>query len=333
MKDMKNIKKIILFCLILTVTMNLFLPVMAEGKKDENKNKVKKERTLKVNFNEKDFNKIEKKPDANANTSSQNSASTTNPEELIPVNVKNEFDEEIRVKLDTNREYPVGPHEWITLGQRKPGRYTLTISNKKGEFVDNLTKNIDKVNKFVLNDKTVSNSGKITGLSTGQKVAITAGAIGAAALGTALVNKFVQGKQEQAAQDQYVPPPALPPVVQQVPQNVDIPQEVQPEQPAIDRNNAIASGGKAIKILNSNYSQVTLIVEGTDGRPVGNNWVIPKGTAFQKPEPLIFSGEKITINPNQKLKAVLPDGTELQRNGFELDTDTFDSSSYVWVIK
>lgn len=266
--------------------------------------------------NSKGFNKIEKKEISTGSVT----------EEIIPVNVKNDFDEEIRVKLDTNREYPVGAHEWITLGKRKSGRYTLTIYNKKGEFVDNLTKNIDNKNKFVLNENTVSNSGRITGLSTGQKVAITAGAIGAAALGTALINKALHGEGEQEDVQEYVPPAYIPPQQANVPVGTGIIQQ------KADVNNAFAPGGKPFKFLNAAHEKITLVIEGTDGSPIGNNWIIPKAGFFQKPQPLIFNDEKITINPDQKIKAVLPNGTEILRNAFELESDPFDGS-YVWVLK
>lgn len=253
--------------------------------------------------------------------------------ELIRVNVKNEFDEQIQVQFDGGRKAPVGPNEKITFGEKKPGKYTLTIYNKKGEFVDNLTRKIDKANKesykFVLNDQTVSNSNKITGLSTGQKVAITAGALGAAGLGAALINKALQN--DQAEQEQYIPPP-----VQELPQQVvqNIPSAGQQvNEIAPSRDNAFAPGGKAFKFLNTAYPNVTLIVEGTDGSPIGNNWVIPKAQALQKAQPLIYSGEKVTINPDQKIKAVLPNGLELQRYAFELETDLLDGGSYVWVVK
>ena len=243
-------------------------------------------------------------------------------DELIPVNVRNDFDEEIKVKLDTNREYPVGSHESITLGKRKPGRYTLTIYNKKGEFVDNLTRSIDKRNRFILNNDTVSNSNKITGLSTGQKVAITAGAIGAAALGTALIKNALQ-KENNQVDNQNEPPP------QEI-----IAQQVLPvgTEQTVNEDNAFATGGKAIKFLNIKYDQITLVVEGTDGNPIGNNWIIPKGSPFQKPQPLIFNGETVTVSPEQKLTVVLPSGVELVRNIFELDTDPIDGS-YVWIVK
>lgn len=257
----------------------------------------------------------------------------------IRINVQNDFDDQIEVQLDKGRKFPIGPKEKITLGERSPGKYTLTIYNKKGEFIDNLTRNIGKDNKasykYDLNDKTVSNSDKITGLSTGQKVAITAGSVGVAALGAALVHKALQGGEEQAA-PAYVPPPP------QFPQ--DQPQAVIPEQvanvpslgdsvkkPAGD--NAFAPGGKILKFLNTAHTKVTLIVEGTDGNPIGNNWVIPKAVSAEKPQPLVFNSEKITLNPNQKIKAVLPNGLEIQRYAFELDSDPYDSNSYLWVVK
>lgn len=247
----------------------------------------------------------------------------TTQEELVRINVRNEFDEEVQVQLDKGRKYFIGAKEKITLGERKPGKYTLTIYNKKGEFVDNLTRNIGKDDKesykYNLNEKTVSNSNKITGLSTGQKIAITTGALGAAALGTALINMALQNNEAP----EYIPPQEQtvynPPPVEIIEQQADI-------------NNAFAPGGKAFKFLNAKYPEVTLIVLGTDGNPIGNNWVIPKSNLLQKPQPLIFNGEKITVNPDQKVKAVLPNGTELQRNAFELDLDPLDGS-YVWVLK
>ena len=242
----------------------------------------------------------------------------TPQEELVRINVRNEFDEQVQVQLDKGRKYDIGPKEKITLGERKPGKYTLTIYNKKGEFVDNLTRNIgkedDKSYKYNLNEKTVSNSDKITGLSTGQKVAITAGALGAAALGTALINMALQNNDGQVPQNDYIPPQ----------------EQVVYNPPPTD--NAFAPGGKAFKFLNAKYPEVTLVVLGTDGNPIGNNWTIPKSNIFQKPQPLIFSGEKITINPDQKVKAILPNGAELQRHAFELDLDSLDGS-YVWVLK
>ena len=263
----------------------------------------------------------------------QESAAPVAPE-LIRVNVKNEFNEQIQVQFDGGRKVPVGPNEKITLGERKPGKYTLAIYNNKGDFVDNLTRKIDNTNikehyKFVLNDQTVSNSNKIMGLSTGQKVAITAGALGVAGLGAALINKALQN--DQAEQEQYIPPP-----VQQIPQQVvqNLPSAAQPiNEPAPSGDNAFAPGGKAFKFLNTKYPNVTLVVEGTDGNPIGNNWVIPKGQALQKAQPLIYSGEKVTINPDQKIKVVLPNSLELQRYAFELETDLLDSGSYVWVLK
>ena len=156
---MKNTKNIISVILLISMVLNLTLPSYSEEGKGK-KHKANKERTFKV-AGDKDFTKVEKKPVVEEKKAPTVETTTTG-EELIPVNVKNDFNEEIKVKLDTNREYPVGPDEWITLGKRKPGRYTLTIYNKKGDFVDNLTKNIDNKNKFVLNKDTISNSGKIT---------------------------------------------------------------------------------------------------------------------------------------------------------------------------
>ena len=255
----------------------------------------------------------------------------------IRINVQNEFDDQIEVQLDKGRKYPVGPKEKITLGVRPPGKYTLTIYNKKGEFVDNLTRNIGKDNKasykYDLNDKTVSNSDKITSLSTGQKVAITAGAIGAAALGTALINKALQGGEEQAVPSYIPPPPQFPQDQIVIPEQVAnvplLPDAV--KEPTGD--NAFAPGGKIFKFLNTAHSKVTLVVEGTNGSPIGNDWVIPKAASGDKPQPLVFNSEKITLNPNQRIKAVLPNGLEIQRYAFELDSDPYDANSYVWVIK
>ena len=237
-------------------------------------------------------------------------------EELIQVSVRNEFDEEIKVKLDTNREYPIGPNESISLGQRKPGKYTLTIYNKKGEFIDNLTRNIDQKNKFILNKNTVSNSDKITGLTTGQKVAITAGALGAATLGGVLINKALQ-ENEQITQQQNQPQiPSSPVIITEHP----------------TQDNAFVAEGMLIKFLNTKYPNVTLIIEGTDGQPIGNNWVIPLSPPDQKPQPLIFNGERVTINSEQKINAILPNGFQLQRYGFELEVDPADSG-YIWLLK
>ena len=268
------------------------------------------------------------------------SFSSDDVEELIPVNVKNEFDELIKVKLDKNREYPVGPKEKITLGKRKPGKYTLTVYNKKGEFVDNLTRNIDKKNKFVLNEKTVQNANKITSLSTGQKVAIAAGSVGALALGGALLNQARQN--EQAQQDYYPSPQDLPIVPQNVQAAPPYPEpQPQPEQPQlavlppaaqqIARDNAFVQGGKSFKFLNAIYPQATLIVEDQDGYPVGSNWVIPKADSTQRAQPLIYDGKEVAISSNQKIKVITPDGYQLQRYAFELDQDA--SGDYVWILE
>ena len=320
-------KKIIIILVLLSMVLNNFSPSYAESSKKKKNHQTtinSPGENIKVRTN-KNFNMVEVK---SATTTTQAASVPSGTEELIPVNVKNEFNEEIKVKLDTNREYPVGPHEWITLGKRKPGRYTLTIYNKDGDFVDNLTKNIDNKNKFVLSENTISNSSRIEdkGLSTGKKVAIGAAAVGAAAVGAALLNKAIQAKNEQAAhQAQYAP-------VQQVaavPQGVVV-DTTQGNEPSLD--NAFAPNGKPVKFLNTKYDKVTVIVEGTDGKPIGNNWIIPKAPAFQKPQPLILSDEKIKIASDQTIKAVLPTGIQLQRNAFELDTDPFDGS-YIWVVK
>ena len=274
--------KVINLLIVLMIILNNYFVVYA---KEDNLNKNKP--------GQKQFNKIEKKKPVVPDISFGAEDSRT-PEELVQVFVKNDFDEEIKVKLDTNREYPIGPHESITLGQRKPGKYTLTVYNKKGEFVDNLTRSIDYKNKFVLNKDTVSDSDKITGLTTGQKVAITAGALGAAGVGSLLINKALQESsqpQQEAVQEQNqipAPLPQLPPPVQQA---------IIPEQQII-QSNAFAENGMSIKFLNTKYSQLTIIVEGIDGQPIGNNWVIPLAPPAQKPQPLVLSGEKIAINPH-----------------------------------
>lgn len=283
---------------------------------------IKKEKTFKVN--DKGFNMVTVNP--TKPVAAVKPTPVVDSEGLIMITVKNEFDEEIKVKLDTNREYPIGKNETISLGTRKPGKYTLTVYNKKGEYVDNLTQNISNRNRFILNKDTVSNSGKIDeGLSTGQKVAIGAGAVGVAALGAALIGKAIMSGEDQSAnQAQYIPP-----AQQQV-----APQQQLAAQPApqANPNNAFASGGKSIKVLNTAYDKVTFIVEGVDGNPIGSNWDIPKASSLKNPVPLVFSGQNILINQNQKVKAVLPTGIELVRNAFELDKDPFDGA-YVWVVK
>ena len=321
--------------LILILLLNNCSFVYAEGN-NLNKNKSKqviKQKAIK-DTNDKQFNMVEKKQPVVPDVSF--GSEEPQKEELIQVFVKNDFDEEIKVKFDTNREYPIGPHESITLGQRAPGKYTLTIYNKKGEFIDNLTRNIDNKNKFLLNKETVSNSDKITGLTTGQKVAIGAGALGAAAIGTALINKALEGNEQGQSQEQYIPPPL--PQEQVVQNQLPIPQGVQPTQPAnlpeqqAPQNNAVVLGGMAIKFLDTKYPQLTVIVEGIDGNPIGDNWIIPLAQPEQKPQPLVLNGEKITINSNQKIKVVLPEGLQLQRYGFELEVDPVDNS-YIWILK
>ena len=308
-------KKIInLLVVFIFISQNCFL-VYAESNKAKSK--------------QRQYNKIEKKqpkvPDVSFG------ADEPQKEELIQVSVRNDFDEEIKVKFDTSREYPIGPHELISLGQRKSGKYTLTIYNKSGEFIDNLTQNIDNKNKFVLNKDTVSNSDKITGLSTGQKVAIGAGALGAAALGGVLINKALQ-ENNQVLQNPLFPPSTQQEETAQVPQLPPVtPPTIVPEQAAV-QNNAFVAGGMSIKFLNTKYPQVTVIAEGVDGQPIGNNWVIPLALPEQKPQPLVLNSEKITINPQQKIKVILPEGYELQRYGVELETDPVDGA-YVWVLK
>ncbi len=267
----------------------------------------------------------------------QQAAAPAPVQELIRVNVKNEFDEQIQVQFDGGRKIPVGPNEKIILGERKPGKYTLTIYNKKGDFIDNLTRKIEPGKeeknsyKYTLNDQTVSNSDKITGLSTGQKVAITAGALGAAGLGAVLVNKALN--MDEAQQEQYIPPAPVPQLQPQVAQNPLLPADQPVAQDTGSVDNAFAPGGKTLKFLNIAYPNVTLIVQGTDGNPIGNNWVIPKALSTQKARPLIYSGENVTINPDQKIKVLLPNGLEVQRYAFELETDPLDSNSYIWTVK
>lgn len=312
-------KKLITIIVLVLMLSNSFSPCISQDVKNKKSPSTTKAKTKTRTVNpDKDFIKVKPKESPPKVT-----WSSDDEVELIPVSVRNEFDEEIKVKFDTNREYPVGPNEGISLGKRKPGRYTLTIYNKKGDFIDNVTRTIDKNNRFVLNKNTVQNADKITGLSTGQRVAITAGALGAVALGTALVNKAHQ--ENQAVQNENIPPPVIqePEVAAQVPVGVS--------ETTIDVNNAFAQGGKPFKILNTVYDQLTVVIEGTDGNPIGNNWVIPKAqAALQKPQPLVFNGEKITINSNQKITVVLPNGFELVRYAFELDTDV--DGGFVWSV-
>lgn len=101
--------------------------------------------------------------------------------------------------------------------------------------------------------------------------------------------------------------------------------------PAISKEQTILSG-KVFKFLNTRYGQLTIIVEDLDGKPLNNKWVISKAFPGEKPQALIFNGEKIRINSDQKIKAVMPNGFELQRYGFELDIDPQDDS-YVWIVR
>ncbi len=285
---------------------------------------VVKERTFKVN-DKGGFNTVTMVTTSTTTTS----MIQTNPDGTIMVSVKNEFDEEIRVKFDTNREYPIRPNEWISLGDRKPGKYTLTVYTEKGDFVDNLSLDITKKNKFTLNKDTVSDSGKITGLSTGQKVAITAGAVGAAALGAALIGKALMSDDgSSAVQPQPANQAVIPPPPTQQAQQV----AVQPVQAPVNPNSAFAPGGMALKVLNTVYDKVVFSVEGVDGNLIGSNWDIPKSTPFKKPQPLVYNGQNILIGQKQKVKILLPDGDILQRYSYELEKDPFDDS-YVWVIK
>ena len=320
-------KKIINLLMVLTFILNNWFIVYAE-ESNLNKNKPKSVVKQKViqGADGKQFNMIEKKKPVVPDVSF--GAEEPVQEELIQVSVRNEFDEEIKVKFDTNREYPMSPHESISLGQRKPGKYTLTVYNQKGEFVDNLTKNIDLKNKFVLNKDTVTNSDKITGLTTGQKVAIAAGALGAAAVGSVLINKALEGNNQLA-----VPPQEVIPGQNQLPVEVGFTTSTQnqPIEP-IPQNNWLAEGGMAIKILNIKYPQITITVQGTDGNQIGSGWIIPAAPLDHKPQPLSFNGEKVTITPEQKIKVLLPNNFELQRYGFELDFDSVDGS-YVWILR
>ncbi len=328
-------KPISILVVLMFISQNYF-PAYAEenGSNKKESKKAVKQKVIK-DTNAKQFNMVEKKQPVVPDVSF--GAEDSAQEELIQVSVRNEFDEEIKVKFDTNREYPIAPHESISLGQRKSGKYTLTVYSKTGEFVDNLTKDIDLKNKFILNKDTVSNADKITGLTTGQKVAITAGALGAAAVGGVLINKALQNNQEQIAppvqQQELSGQNQLPLQVQQLPVGEGLkPAPTQDQNQPIVQNNQFAPDGMAVKFLNMKYPQVTVIVEGTDGQPIGNNWVISLALPERKPQPFVFNGEKITINPEQKIKAVLQNGLELQRYGFELDVDPVDNF-YVWVLK
>ncbi len=267
---------------------------------------------------QKTFKVTEKGNFDKATVSNTKTAITPNPDGTIMISVKNEFDKEIKVKFDTNREYPIRANEWISLGDRKPGKYTLTVYTKDGDFVDNLSLDVTKRNKFTLNEDTVSSSNKITGLSTGKKVAITAGAIGATAIGAAILGKALMSA-ESIQQAPYVSHGQ----VQQ--------QAVQPT-PTVDPSNAFASSGKPVKVLNTAYDNVTFIVEGVNGNPIGNNWIIPKKTIFTKPQALVYNGQNILIGSKQKVKVLLPDGNELIRGAFELEKDSFDGA-YIWIVK
>ena len=89
---------------------------------------------------------------------------------------------------------------------------------------------------------------------------------------------------------------------------------------------------KPIKFLNARYLNVIVVIEGPDGKPVGNNWTISRNQLSQKPQPLIFNGERVSLSSERKIKVFTSTGFELQRYGFELDVDPEDSS-YVWILK
>ena len=221
--------------------------------------------------------------------------------ELVPVSVKNEFIEEVKVKLDTDREYTIGPNESLIIGKRTPGKYTLTVYNKNGEFVDNPTKNISKLDKFVLSKDTISNSGKITGITISEKVAVANE-----------VTNLVP------SQSQTIPQvaPQQSPIVQPTPSVTTTP----------------AEAGKSLKFLNTRFSQLKLIVEGVDGKLLENNWIFSKTNVSDKPLPLILNGEKVLITPNHRIVLQTSNGLILQRYGFELDIDPADEN-YIWVVK
>lgn len=273
--------------------------------------KTKKESTAKV-----------RKYDSVTKTETKSQVAETE-EELISVRVSNEFDKEIRVMIGKGRTVTVPPNEVAIIGNRKPGKYTFTIYNDDGDIVDTVTKNI-KQNKFG-NDKfafrvnadTISNESKIEGLSTGKKVAIGAGAVGAVAL---------LGKALSMGDAPAVPQVAEPTFVDTIANS--IPQAAVPAA----TSNAFNPTGRAFKFLNAKYDEVTLIVEGTDGLPIGSNWTITKAGGFQQAQPLLFSGQKVTLGDKQKVTLRLRDGLEVSRYAFELDVDPVDGS-FVWVVK
>ncbi|MBI3590489.1 MAG: hypothetical protein HY094_03805 [Candidatus Melainabacteria bacterium] len=99
-----------------------------------------------------------------------------------------------------------------------------------------------------------------------------------------------------------------------------------------DTKKAQEQAPKPIKFLNAKYLNVTVVIEGPDGKPIGNNWSISRNQISQKPQPLIYNGERILLSPERKIKIFTSTGFELQRYGFELDVDPEDSS-YIWVLK
>lgn len=262
-------------------------------------------------------------------------ATTTTGDDLIQIRVLNDFDKPIKVQVGGGKKITIAGGEKIIIGNRAPGKYTFTVFNEKDEYVDSITKDINKLNSkgdFILriNDDTISNESKIDGLSTGQKVAIGAGALGAAAI----IGKVLASKN--ASENSQVVPQA-PPVIDNSALSNTGGQVVNTntvEAPVQKANiiNAFAQGGKPFKFLNSKYDSVTLIIQGTDGNPIGSNWVIAKSNLFDKPKHILFSGEKVTIAENQKVMVVTSDGKELSRVAFELEKDAIDGS-YLWILK
>lgn len=89
---------------------------------------------------------------------------------------------------------------------------------------------------------------------------------------------------------------------------------------------------KVFKFLNARYGQIKLTIEDPDGKKVGDVWILPVSLPTQKPQPLIYSGEIISLTPEHKIKIVTQKGFQLQRYAFELDVDPADNS-YVWILK
>lgn len=290
------------------------------------KNKKKK------NKNEKELTMITK---TESSSSSQAAAPTEEKPELVSIKINNRFEKDIKVMIGKGRIVTIPAREAAIVGNRPPGKHTFVIYNDDEEIIDTITKNVKDEsggkNKFTfqLNDHNVDDHEKIDGgLSTGKKVAIGVGAAGAAALvGSALLmnrGDEVPDLPDEAF-DSYVPPQQV--VVQE---QVTANAPNLPSAPSI--NNAFAPGGKPIKFLNSKYETVTLIIEGTDGKPVGSNWVIGKGSYFDQPKHVLFNGQKVTVGDEQQISVITPDGKELSRHAFELSLDASDGS-YVWALK